>query len=1176
MNQNKTYPYDISVIVPVYNVSEFLPACLDSIVNQTKDKLEVIMIDDGSTDDSGEIADRYARRHDNFFVYHIENGGLGHGRNLGVEKSHGKYICFIDSDDIVTPDAYERMFCAAERNGSDMAIFAVERFNSSKEWSSGIHIRAFRNAKPVTHIRENSDLIYDTISCNKLIRRDFWDKHGFQFPERILYEDIPVTIPMHYLANHVSVIQSIGYLWRVRDQASKSITQKTGSLRNLEDRIKILNMLNKFFDENVKEKELVIEKDLKSLRVDLLIFVKECASVPREQAEIIMKLVRDYICESICKEAFERLTYIEQYIYKCVIEDDFDSLYEAILYRIKALEKLAITEENGRFYASVPEEIYKKSKVDYTNELKVREAKSYITQITAEDGVIRLSSYLFIPRLNIREGEQEIEAYLLNEFTGEETPLRVEYTKNTSLTAEQGVIFNRVSGEKAEYCYDGTGFDVVIDAGMLTANDSRAQLILLKYKNRLTEGVTVLHNMRAAHLDWTKELATLGGNTIVHLDTGAYRTPLVYVDSVNAFLEAFENDGSSLLFRISTENGEMLCVNTENKKDNFTLDIKEHFVTIPVEKLSDGSEYEFYVKDGRISRLVREGKNTNLIHTENFGAIIRSNKTHIVRIRKAQAFSCLRHPEIDENNSIRFGTTNIGKIDLAYNRAQIVIFDEILGRYNTIARAKTRVGDDNRLRANFRIDLNNDEITKNMYQSRRDVFIEYLKTDEKGKKVFGSERQILVSSKHFKINAELDTLKVTFYRAMDSKARLNLEQKWSEEENSFDKRKALMDKYYPEYRKEPLNNKMIVFESMWGCKFSCNPRAIYEYMQKYHPDYECVWIFEDERTPINGDGRRVRRGSLEYYKVLAEAKYLVNNVNFEDDYIKRDGQIEIQTMHGTPLKTLGFDVADEFPTIEDQKRLECRVARWNYLVVQGEFMKSKAYQIYHFDGNILETGYPRTDGLYKEADIDDIKSRLGIPKDKKVILYAPTWRVKNSFDMALNLEKMREELGDEYVLLIRIHYFASSGYTVPADNKFIFNMNDYANAENLYKISDIMITDYSSIMFDYALLDKPLIFFAYDLKSYASSTRGVYFDIRTEAPGPIVYTTDELIDTVKNLDSEMDKVKDRAQAFKDKYLTYECPNSSEKVVKEVIKPSRFVSSFYRMKRTFKNLINKIR
>jgi CDP-glycerol glycerophosphotransferase len=385
-----------------------------------------------------------------------------------------------------------------------------------------------------------------------------------------------------------------------------------------------------------------------------------------------------------------------------------------------------------------------------------------------------------------------------------------------------------------------------------------------------------------------------------------------------------------------------------------------------------------------------------------------------------------------------------------------------------------------------------------------------------------------------------------------------------------------MDAHYPEYRKAPLNNRMIVFESMWGAKFSCNPRAIYEYVQEHHPEYECVWIFTDERTPITGNGRRVRMGSLEYYKVLAEAKYLVNNVNFEDDYIKRDGQIEIQTMHGTPLKTLGFDVTDELPTPEDRKRLERRVSRWNYLVVQGAFMKEKADPIYHYKGDILETGYPRTDGLYQKADTDDIKDRLGIPKDKKVILYAPTWRVRGNFDMALDLDRMREELSDEYVLLIRIHYFASAGYTVPADNKFIFNVNDYANAEDLYKISDMMITDYSSIMFDYALLDKPLIFFTYDLKSYASSTRGVYFDIRTEAPGPIVYTTDELISTLGNLDAEMQKVSDRVQAFKDKYLTYECPTSAKKIVRKAIKPNYFVSSYYRAIRSIKSFIRKIR
>lgn len=1160
------YQYDISVIVPVYNVAEFLPACLDSLVRQTKDKLEVVIIDDGSTDDSGRIADKYAKKYDNFFVYHIENAGLGHGRNYAVEQSHGKYIIFIDSDDIVVDNIYEKMFCIAEKNNSDMTICGVERFNSGREWHSGIHARAMRNTRSITHIKENPDLIYDTTSWNKLIRRDFWDKHHFQFPENILYEDIPVTIPMHYLANNVSVVKSIGYLWRVRDQASKSITQNTSSLRNLNDRLTIMRMLDKFFDENVKEKELHIEKQLKALRVDLIIFVKECItpSVGEEQGKIIMGLISDYIKEAVSDEAFNKLSEIEQIMYKTVMAGDYEKLCELVLFRSKSLTRLPITEEDGKLYISVSEEIFGKRKIDYTSEMAVQFPYTFIRDIVAEGSKMIITAHLYFARMNIAEGEQELTPYFYNEFTGKGVPLEFEYFKNAELTDNKGTLFCAETGETSQYNYDGTGIRITLDLDTLDFDgDTRAHSIMLLFKNKWTEGATILHNMYDTLVNWADELAVMSEDKIVHIELEPYRTPAFYVDKVYCQLTDYKYDDESITLTLDKSDAVLKLVNSLDSDDIHTFEAKDGVVRIPVDTLTSGDEYKaFTIVDGIESKLIRNNKLSNLIHTDRYGALIRSNKTHTVKLRKFDAFSCIRDPE-EKDGVVAFKTTNLGPIDYSYNKAQIVIYDEIAGIYRVLAKNKVHHCKDQRLRAEFEIDFNDEEINGNLYKSRRDVMIEYLKTDVFGN-VQKSERHVLISRKHFRYPIEFDTLTVRFFREINCVATLNLIPRWLENENSFDKRKSLMEQHYEEFRKGPINEKMIVFESMWGTKFSCNPRALYEYIQKHHPDYECVWILTDERIPITGNGRRVKRGSLEYYKVLAEAKYLVNNVNFEDDYIKRDEQIEIQTMHGTPYKTLGLDVTSDFPNTGVVEKYIARNKRWNYLIVQGKFTEDKAYDMFRCDCKMLETGYPRCDALYKSANVKKIKQSLSIPLDKKVILYVPTWRVRNHFDMELELDKMKKELSDEYVLLIRIHHLCSNGYEIPADNKFIYNLNDYTNLEDLFKISDVLITDYSSIMFDYALLDKPMIFFTYDLKSYSGATRGVYFDITTEAPGPLVYTTDELIDTIKNLDEEINKVMPRAQAFKDKYLTYECADSAKKIVEEVIKPKHISPTLYKL------------
>ena len=366
-------------------------------------------------------------------------------------------------------------------------------------------------------------------------------------------------------------------------------------------------------------------------------------------------------------------------------------------------------------------------------------------------------------------------------------------------------------------------------------------------------------------------------------------------------------------------------------------------------------------------------------------------------------------------------------------------------------------------------------------------------------------------------------------------------------------KKTIRDRVYPEYLKKPLQANCIAFESLWGRKYNCNPAALYEYIDKNHPEYECVWFLNDLDTPVKGRAKKVQRGSEEYYKYLATAKYLVYNNNLPLTFKKREGQIIIQTMHGTPFKSFGLEVKDEVQTREDRMKVINRSALWDYLVAQGEFAANMAWRWFRYRKNILRTGYPRTDVLFREdsEDISAQKSELGLPADKKVILYAPTWREMDSFKMMLDLEKMRRELSDEYILLVRLHYFVSDAYQVPEDGEFIFDMSGPEKIEDLFALTDILITDYSSVMFDFSITRKPMIFYAYDIEEYTQETRGSYFDISTEAPGALTRTTDEVVDAVKNIDKHYERNGERIDNFIDKYLTYENPDSSEMIFNEV-------------------------
>lgn len=226
----------LSVIIPAYGVGEYLPACLDSVLASTYTELEVIVVDDGSPDESGEIADDFAARDSRIRVLHTSNQGLGPARNNGTAVAQGKYLAFADSDDLVPPRAYELMVSSLEHTGSDIAAGNTWRYIEGKgNVQSWTHAEAFAETRLRTHIRDYPVLIRDRMVWNKVFRRSFWDQGGFRFPA-IRYEDYPVTLPAHLAARSVDVLSDKVYLWRQRILET-SITQRSLELDNLQDRV---------------------------------------------------------------------------------------------------------------------------------------------------------------------------------------------------------------------------------------------------------------------------------------------------------------------------------------------------------------------------------------------------------------------------------------------------------------------------------------------------------------------------------------------------------------------------------------------------------------------------------------------------------------------------------------------------------------------------------------------------------------------------------------------------------------------------------------------------------------------------------------------------------------------------------------------------------------------------
>ncbi|MCT2535127.1 CDP-glycerol glycerophosphotransferase family protein [Aquibacillus koreensis] len=227
-------------------------------------------------------------------------------------------------------------------------------------------------------------------------------------------------------------------------------------------------------------------------------------------------------------------------------------------------------------------------------------------------------------------------------------------------------------------------------------------------------------------------------------------------------------------------------------------------------------------------------------------------------------------------------------------------------------------------------------------------------------------------------------------------------------------------------------------------------------------------------------------------------------------------------------------------------------SRFTYVVVGSEKMSSIFRSSFGVQNeNILRTGIPRTDFFFNKKLVNDIKHSLHesypIINDKKVIMYAPTYRDSqlNSANIALEIETMYQELGDDYVLFLRLHPAIKGKF----DNKypeFVYDLSDYEDINHLLLVTDLLITDYSSIPFEYSLLGKPMIFFTYDLESYTNE-RGFWEDFESNLPGPIARTTEEVIQQIQSNQFDMDKVK----AYANEWNRYSRGNSSQNIVKAV-------------------------
>jgi CDP-glycerol glycerophosphotransferase len=1160
----------ISVVVPFYNNGDVLGDCLQSIASQTFGDLEVIMVDDGSTDNGPEVARKWAESDPRFILVHSQHGGPGGARNRGVERARGEFLAFVDADDMLPPYAYEVLLHTLESSGSDFVSGAVMRIGTEGLRPSALHARAIKGRRIGTHVTRTPELLYDISVWNKLFRRSFWDANGLYYPEQMVWEDLQLMTRAHVLAKAVDVIPDYIYYWRERAAGALSITQNRTDIQNLRDRITALLAIDEFLRSHAPAKTLR-QHQRKALVNDLWLYVRDLYRVSDDYLTEYFNLVNSYL-DQVSRRVFATLPVTRKLGYYLTRRRLRTQLLDYVNWLIEQrVSSVPVVRRFGRLRADLPFRTDKELKIpSWVYRPHWRDLDPYVEveSVTWQRGNLVIAGMANVPSIDISK----------RRYTNKIVILRPRHRFRPPIVSLATSWYNpratRVSRQE-RYDYAWAGFRAEISsrwfriAGRWLTGDWDCFILVRGH------GVwrpARLHTPGLGDAGHPGVLEPAPGVQVRptwvgrHLHVGVLRTP--------ARLVSYELAGGDLALKVDLDPhgmpgggapapaaAEFVLVRHGGRAvQAFRADVSRagpvlrvHGL-VPLAGLSIGAVradqapaaadgggaagWDLYLKPagrGRISvTFPAQVSEAAYAHGTREIAVERSRYGNVTLAERAP------RPVLDEHSWSPEGSL---LLQGSYRGPAGDGLDVVLRRMDG---AEEHVIGSRRDGNRFSVTIDAAAMpTFGQPLPLRDGYWDLLARSGDGPTMpVGYDHGRLAEISHKKVAAgpKLYAFTTSGYDSpvITAEPRLRLS-----EQGNFNRR-VLRRAFYPIQSRRPLRD-AILFVSWNGKQCTDNPRGIADELRRRGDDREHIWVVTDYAAAVPDGGRAVLSGTEEYFEALARCKYVISNDDMQPYFRKREGQIYLQTWHGTPLKKIGFDIGrPQFASGTVYfDRLAGDIAKWDLLLSQNAFSTPILRRAFRFDGEICEYGYPRNDVLSRGGQLaGQVRRRLGIPDGKRVVLYAPTWRDNQfyasgryRFDLRLDLERAWQVLGPDHVILVRGHHHFANDVQAGARRDFALNVTGYRDISELFLISDVLITDYSSVMFDFAATGRPMLFFTYDLEHYRDQLRGFYFDFEAEAPGPLLASSDEVLAAVKDAGAIAAQYGAAYQAFAAKY----CP-----------------------------------
>lgn len=1047
----------VSIVVPVHNAGRYLETCLESVLGQTHRDLQVVCVDDGSTDGSTAVLERCAGRDRRLQIIRQPHAGPGAARNAGLSEAVGDFLMFVDADDCVPTSAIERHLRALRSGTSELSTGQVERLLGTHRWPSSLHDKALSQLSSGAQLYRNPSLLFDTTSWNKLFRRDYWDSHHYRFPANVVFEDVALMTEAHGRATSVAVVPEVVYWWRRRDDGTLSITMRRDDPDLLPDRVASMQRVRRFLAEGAPA-SVRRAAEAKFLRQDLGNYLRDLEHEPVEFQRAFVRWVQPFVADSPTG-VLDQLPPQLRAAYGLLARGDAAEL----------VPFLAFLRENGgrlpmRRRGLVPRaDLGPAASVlprKYASARRRMPLRLGVTSLSWQADTLVIEGYGFIDGVPLGHPLAALRRLLLVDLHGGQR--RHVWLRPKRLPAVR-------PRARMSPSYEWSGFRAEIPSTLLEPGPERDSARWQLSLQMLTLGAASGSSLTVPRDGLAGVVHRDRTGLVVRFDPGGVDRRLV-VESSRASAPSLEETGP----RVEVSelrwigDGLRVTVSCSEPSDRPTQLAWCH---------SAGDE----IRTSLSAPLSDRGSGPEL-----------RNQDDTFEAR----FELLAVPGPEGSGPLRTGRWSLMSRQpdgtwqpVAAPRGSAALLE------HECEVGQLRIGADG--------------------QGHAVMSVEALPPWDRS--VIGQER-LRRSVRRLVAKSSVDDV--------------------------------------------------ILLETWGGKSFSDNPRSLIETSSLAWQDVTVVVVVADRSIVTPPGVRTVLAGSRDHHDQRARARLIISNDALPKDFVKRRDQQYLQTWHGTPLKRIGLDIERiRFRNKNYRQELTADSTKWDWLISPNAYSTEIFRRAFAYEGPVLETGYPRNDLLASgdEARLaarrDRARRWLGITADQQVVLWAPTWRDDAyvpaggyGASMLVEPSELDALLPDGMVVLFRGHHLFAPQFAVGRPDRFR-NVSGYPDVRDLMLASDALVTDYSSIMFDYALTGRPMIFFAPDLLHY-QYIRGLYLDLDEIAPGPVLSAAAELADALRSVSDLSECRGAKLAEFRRRFCALEDGGAADRVWAAVGEPSQ--------------------